>query len=224
MRKFKLQWWCYLYVNKTKIYKFRTDDYTRWHSFCLGSISKNFTKDEQNEISLNGTVYNFSVDHSSIKKGDIQKWNDNEDRCECKFLKEYHLSEKDYIWNPTTCSCKDGKHLAIIIDDSIITCDDIIVAVAKLYNETTKTVPTKSTSTNLYILLVFLLIIILTLITVSIYYYLIKYKAKQKHLLPYYITNDKFYINKCIINTEKVMMNFKKIDVRNRTCHFWWHS
>ena len=25
-------------------------------------------KDEQSEISLNGTVYDFSVDHSSIKK------------------------------------------------------------------------------------------------------------------------------------------------------------
>ena len=29
---------------------------------------KEFTKIEQSEISLNGTVYGFSVDHSSIKK------------------------------------------------------------------------------------------------------------------------------------------------------------
>ena len=28
-------------------------------------------KDEQSEISLNGTVHDFSVDHSSIKKEDI---------------------------------------------------------------------------------------------------------------------------------------------------------
>ena len=35
----------------------------------LGSISQDFTKDEQSENSLNGIVYNFSVDHSSIKKG-----------------------------------------------------------------------------------------------------------------------------------------------------------
>ena len=33
--------------------------------FCLESVSKGFTKDEQNEISLNGIVYDFSVDHSS---------------------------------------------------------------------------------------------------------------------------------------------------------------
>ena len=42
-----------------------------WYNFCLGSVSKNFTKDEQNEISLNGIVYDFSVDHSSIKKQEI---------------------------------------------------------------------------------------------------------------------------------------------------------
>ena len=41
-----------------------------WCDFCLESISKKFTKDEKNEISLNGTVYNFSVDHSSIKRED----------------------------------------------------------------------------------------------------------------------------------------------------------
>ena len=33
-----------------------------WCNFCLGSLSKNFTKDEQSEISLNGTAYDFSVD------------------------------------------------------------------------------------------------------------------------------------------------------------------
>ena len=43
---------------------------------------------------------------------------------------------------------------------------------------------------NFDILLTFLLITITLLITV-IYCYLIKYKAKQKHLLPYYLTNEK---------------------------------
>ena len=41
------------------------------------------------------------------------------------------------------------------------------------------------------ILLAFLLIAIALLIAVSIYYYLIKFKAKQKHLLPFYVTNTK---------------------------------
>ena len=35
---------------------------------CLGDLSKDFTKDKQGEISLNSTVYDFSVDPSSIKK------------------------------------------------------------------------------------------------------------------------------------------------------------
>ena len=43
---------------------------------------------------------------------------------------------------------------------------------------------------NLYILLAFVLIIIALLIAISIYCDLIKYKAKQKHLLPFYVTNN----------------------------------
>ena len=43
---------------------------------------------------------------------------------------------------------------------------------------------------NFYILLAFLLITIALLITVSIYCYLIKYQAKQKHLLPFHHTNN----------------------------------
>ena len=32
---------------------------------------------------------------------------------------------KDYIWNPTTCSCQNRKYLASITDDSVITCDEV---------------------------------------------------------------------------------------------------
>ena len=39
-----------------------------------------------------------------------------------------HIYEKDYIWNPATCSCKNGKYLASITDDSVIMCDEIIDA------------------------------------------------------------------------------------------------
>ena len=38
-------------------------------------------------------------------------------------VKKYPICEKDYIWNPSTCICKNGKHLASIMDDSVITCD-----------------------------------------------------------------------------------------------------
>ena len=42
-----------------------------------------------------------------------------------------------------------------------------------------------------YILPAFLLITIALLTTISICCYLIKCKAKQKHLLPFYVTNNK---------------------------------
>ena len=46
-------------------------DTISWHNFCLGSVSKGFTKDELSEISLNAIVYDFSVNHSLTKKEDI---------------------------------------------------------------------------------------------------------------------------------------------------------
>ena len=73
-----------------------------------------------------------------------------------------------------------------------------------------------------YILLVFLLITIVLLVAVSIYCYLIKYKSKQKYLLPFHVTNNeprtKFYINECIIKKQS-NDKFKKIDIKNRSCY-----
>ena len=31
--------------------------------------------------------------------------------------------KKNYIWNPATCNCENGKYLASIMNDSAITCD-----------------------------------------------------------------------------------------------------
>ena len=42
-----------------------------WYEFRLGSVSKDFTNDEQREISLNDTVYDFWLDHSSIEEEGI---------------------------------------------------------------------------------------------------------------------------------------------------------
>ena len=30
------------------------------------------------------------------------------------------------MWNPSTCSCENGKYLVSITDDSVITCDKTI--------------------------------------------------------------------------------------------------
>ena len=52
-----------------------------------------------------------------------QKWNNNKSWYECK---KHHICKRDYIWNPATCNCENGKYLSSIIDDSVITCDEII--------------------------------------------------------------------------------------------------
>ena len=44
------------------------------------------------------------------------------------------MCKKNYIWNPATCTCKIGKYLARIIDDSVNTCDEIIDVEAKSYD------------------------------------------------------------------------------------------
>ena len=125
-----------------------------------------------------------------------QWWNNNKYLCDGK---KRHVFEKDCIWNPVTCSCQNGKYLANIMDDAAITWDEIIDADAKAKSndEETKTFPTNFNeesitykTQNFYILLAFLLISIALLITVSIYCYLIKHQAKQKHLLPFHITNN----------------------------------
>ena len=51
----------------------------------------------------------------------------NNDKCLCE-CKKRHVCEKNYIWNPSTYSCKNGKYLASIMNDSGITCDKIIDA------------------------------------------------------------------------------------------------
>ena len=93
----------------------------------------------------------------------------NNDKCwyECK---KHHIWKRLYL-ESCSCSCKIGKYLASIIDDSVITCDKII--------EETKTKKAACRTRNVYILPAFLLINVVLLTDVSIYCYLIKYKSKQ---------------------------------------------
>ena len=37
--------------------------------------------------------------------------------------KRHHMCGKDDIWNPSTCTCKNGKYLKSITDNSVITCN-----------------------------------------------------------------------------------------------------
>ena len=121
----------------------------------------------------------------------------NNDKCWCE-CKEHHICEKYYIWNPATCSFKNGKYLASITDDdSVITCDEII-------EETTNSIPTSFNEKKqpvrhkISILYAFLVITILLLIAFSIYCYLIKYKSKQKHLLPFHDSNNELALKRMV--------------------------
>ena len=64
-------------------------------------------------------------------------------------IQKHIKAKKGYFWNHAKCSCQNGKH-ARIIGNSVVAWNKII--------EETKTIPTKSTSTNFYILPAFLLI------------------------------------------------------------------
>ena len=73
------------------------------------------------------------------RKCNSDQWWSN-DKCQCACRKR-HVCEKDYDWNPATCNILhvNGKYLASIMGDSVITCDEIIDAEAKSNNEERKT-------------------------------------------------------------------------------------
>ena len=53
-----------------------------------------------------------------------QWWNNDKCWCECK---KRYVCEKYCVWNPVACNFEVEKYLASIMDDSAITCDEIIV-------------------------------------------------------------------------------------------------
>ena len=63
----------YLFVNVKEIFKFKADNKNVNFptQFCLRSISNGFSATESREVSLNGNVYDFSVDYNSIVKSGI---------------------------------------------------------------------------------------------------------------------------------------------------------
>ena len=62
----------YLFVNGTKIHKFKAKDSEIVATpLCLGNISKNFLVDNMKKTGLNGYVYDFSVDYDAIAVDDM---------------------------------------------------------------------------------------------------------------------------------------------------------
>ena len=64
-----------------------------------------------------------------------QKSNNNKCWCERKNKNTLCVwCEKDYIWKLVKCSCKNGKYVGRVIDDSLLPCDEVI--------DTAKIIPT----------------------------------------------------------------------------------
>ena len=80
--------------------------------FLIGSQKKNesnfLTKDRSCECKCK---------FDGRKCNSNQKWNNYKCQRKCQ---KHHICEKD-IWHPATCSCKNGKYLASITDDLVIT-------------------------------------------------------------------------------------------------------
>ena len=97
------------------------------------------------------------------------------------------------------------------------------LCVMKLYDKETKTIPTnekKATckTQNYNFLLAFVLITKALLIDVSVYSSVIKYQAKQKHLLPFHLAS---YVLIIIIIIIKISNKVKDIDIKNHTYYFF---
>ena len=62
----------YLFLNGTEIIKFKAkDSEITPYELCLGNISKDWSIDNMKKTSLQGCVYDFSVDYDAIEVSDI---------------------------------------------------------------------------------------------------------------------------------------------------------
>ena len=141
-----------------------------------------------------------------------KQWNNNKCCCECR---KRHVYEKDYIWNPVTCSYENGKCLASIMNDSAIICDEVIDAdadaEAKLSDETKTVSPNfnkKETNCKMqrfFILLAPLLVTIALFMAVSILLLSGKILSKTKTFITTLIQKQhikRSYMLKIRINNE----------------------
>ena len=72
---------------------------------------------------INRISCKYKCNFDGRKCNSNQKWNKNKCPWECE---KHHSCEKDYIWNSVKYSCENGKYLASVIHNSVITCGKII--------------------------------------------------------------------------------------------------
>ena len=85
-----------MFVNGKEIFKFKADNKNVNFptQFCLGSIFNEFSATECTEVSLNGKLYNFSVDYNSIDTSDIlQGHSQNLKQVPQTFMKVFDVDE-----------------------------------------------------------------------------------------------------------------------------------
>ena len=94
------------------------------------------TGNNESNVLIKDISSKYKCKFDSRKCNSNQKWNNYKFQWECK---KRHICEKNCIWNPATCSCKNGKYLASIVDDSVITYDEVIDAeiktIPKIFNK-----------------------------------------------------------------------------------------
>ena len=134
--------------------------------------------------------------------------NRNYDKCRCECKRPIY--GKDYIWNPGTCSCKNGKYLAIIIDNSEITWDEIIDA------EETKTI-LKNIICETKIFYIFLVSLLNTIALLLLVFTFAWWNIKQNKNI---YSHRKWKINKCTINVDS-NDELKEIDIKNDTRYYF---
>ena len=101
--------------------------------------------------------------------------------------------QKNYSWNPSTCTCENSKYLKSVADTSVTECDEIVIVMDIASIKKTKTIATNVTSTasiNFHhkkvrdcdiLHTVLLVIVLLLIITIICDHY-----AKQKDLKSLY--------------------------------------
>ena len=106
------------------------------------------------------------------------------------------MYKKYFIWNPATCTYENGEFAVSTIDDSVITCDEIINAANSVSTNVSCSVPINAVNTasvsfndekvrykvDCCILHTFLLVVIVLFIFAINCCHYTKHRLKQKHI------------------------------------------
>ena len=70
-----------------------------------------------------------------------EKWNKDKCQGEGKNPIKHRIWKANYVWNPSACASEiNYAYTKSLLDDTIVTCDEIIDMVAKFYKNVSDTV------------------------------------------------------------------------------------